>query len=174
MCVVGAPVMSPEELIVRPGGRPVAVKVSAKPPESVAAICKLTFLPTLSLCWWGFVTVTVLVPLELTVQVKEVEPLAPVESLAVTVTEDEPAVVGEPLMRPEELIDKPAGRPLAVKVSEAPPESVAAICKLTAEPTVVVCVPGLVTVTVLPVLPPPQSVAGRVLPIGVPRPEAMS
>ena len=40
-------------------------------------------------------------------------PLAPVLSLAVTVTELEAAVVGVPVIRPEELIDRPAGRPVA-------------------------------------------------------------
>ena len=49
----------------------------------------------------------------------------------------------------------PAGRPVAVKVSAKPPESVAWICVLTAVPTVPFCAPGLVTVTVLPPPPPP-------------------
>ncbi len=48
------------------------------------------------------------------VQLNEVLPVAPVESVAVTVTEEVPAVVGVPEIRPvEELIDRPAGRPLA-------------------------------------------------------------
>ena len=37
-------------------------------------------------------------------------------------------------MRPEGLIDKPGGRPVAWKVSEAPAESVAVICRPTAVP----------------------------------------
>ena len=53
-------------------------------------------------------------PLELIVQVKLAEPEAPVVSLAVTVTEDVPAVVGVPEIRPLLLIDRPAGRPVAV------------------------------------------------------------
>ena len=54
------------------------------------------------------------VPAGLIVQLNEADPDAPVPSVAVTVTEDVPAVVGVPLIRPvEELIDRPAGRPLA-------------------------------------------------------------
>ena len=47
------------------------------------------------------------------VQVKDALPEAPVPSVAVTVTVDAPAVVGVPEIRPAELIDRPAGRPLA-------------------------------------------------------------
>src|SRR5215472_1916417 len=93
-------------------------------------------------------------PLELTVQLKVAEPDAPVVSVAVTVTLEVAAVVGVPEMSPEEEIDSPAGRPLAPKVSVWPDaESVAEICRLTAVPTVEVCPPGLLTVTVFP--PPP-------------------
>ena len=46
-------------------------------------------------------------------------------------------------------------------------ESVAWICRLTAVPTVVVWLPGLVTVTVLPVVLPLVNAA---VPFGVPRP----
>ena len=54
-------------------------------------------------------------PDELTVQLNEAEPEAPVPSVAVTVTLLVPAVVGVPEMSPvEELIDSPAGRPLAL------------------------------------------------------------
>jgi hypothetical protein len=50
----------------------------------------------------------------LTVQVNEALPEAPVVSVAVTVTEDVPAVVGVPLIRPLELlIESPGGNPLA-------------------------------------------------------------
>src|SRR5215469_15145726 len=53
-------------------------------------------------------------PLELTVQVRVAAPEAPVPSVALTVTVDVAAVVGVPEIRPvEELIDSPAGRPLA-------------------------------------------------------------
>ena len=52
--------------------------------------------------------------LEPTVQVNDVDPLAPVVSVTVTVTVDVPAVVGVPLIRPVEgLMDSPAGRPVA-------------------------------------------------------------
>ena len=47
-----------------------------------------------------------------TVMVKVAEPLAPVESVTVTVTEYVPAAVGLPEMRPEGLMDKPGGRPV--------------------------------------------------------------
>ncbi len=51
---------------------------------------------------------------ELTVQVNVADPNAPVPSVAVAVTEYVPAVVGVPLIRPEEeLIDSPGGSPLA-------------------------------------------------------------
>ena len=48
----------------------------------------------------------------LTVQPNVVEPLAGPEE-AVTVTVEVPAVVGVPVISPEELIDSPAGRPVA-------------------------------------------------------------
>ncbi len=51
----------------------------------------------------------------LMVQVKDADPVAPVVSFAVTVTSLLPAVVGVPEIRPvEELIDRPAGRPVAL------------------------------------------------------------
>ena len=54
-------------------------------------------------------------PLEFTVQLNEADPVAPVVSVAVTVTVDVPAVVGVPEISPvEELIDSPAGRPVAL------------------------------------------------------------
>ncbi len=50
-----------------------------------------------------------------TVQLNEAEPVAPVVSLAVTVTLEVPAAVGVPEIRPEEeLMDSPAGRPVAL------------------------------------------------------------
>jgi hypothetical protein len=55
------------------------------------------------------------VPPVATAHAKEVEPLAPVVSRAVTVTVELPAAVGVPEMRPEaELMDSPAGRPVAL------------------------------------------------------------
>src|SRR5579871_4080820 len=61
-----------------------------------------------------FVLVLQAPPVALTVQVNEVEPEAPVPSVTVTVTLEVPAALGVPEIRPvEELIDRPAGRPLA-------------------------------------------------------------
>jgi hypothetical protein len=48
------------------------------------------------------------------VQENVVVPDAPAESVAVTVTVDVPAVVGVPEIRPEELMDKPDGSPVAL------------------------------------------------------------
>src|ERR1700677_1080574 len=51
----------------------------------------------------------------LIVQVKEADPVAPVVSLAVTVTLFAAAVVGVPVISPVvELIDRPAGSPVAL------------------------------------------------------------
>src|ERR1700722_19793452 len=76
--------------------------------------------------------------LEPTVQVNDVDPFAPVESVAVTVTVDVPVAVGVPEIRPvEELIERPAGRPVAVYFRVWPDaESVAPICRLAAVPAV--------------------------------------
>jgi hypothetical protein len=54
---------------------------------------------------------------ELTVHVNDALPAAPVVSFAVTVTLLDPAVVGVPLIKPLELIDRPAGNPVAEYVS---------------------------------------------------------
>src|ERR1039457_3231468 len=90
-----------------------------------------------------------------TVQLNEAEPDAPVPSFAVTVMLDVPAVVGAPEISPEELMDSPVGSPVAECVSVCPDaESLAWICRLTAVPSVELCVPGLVTVTVSPPVPP--------------------
>jgi hypothetical protein len=54
-------------------------------------------------------------PALVTVHVNDVLPDAPVESVALTVTLEVPAVVGVPEMRPLELlIDSPAGSPVAL------------------------------------------------------------
>src|SRR5580698_9597915 len=95
---------------------------------------------------------------ELIVQVKVADPFAPDASVAVTVTFEVAAVVGVPEIRPEELIDRPAGSPVAEKVSVWPEaESVPLTFRQAAVPTVPVWLPGLVTVTVLPggVVPEP-------------------
>src|SRR5260221_9195259 len=94
-------------------------------------------------------------PLVLTTQLNEADPEAPVVSLAVTVAVDVAAVVGVPVIRPEELIDSPAGRPVALKVRVWPAaESLAFTCRLAAVPTVELWLPGLVTLTALPPPPP--------------------
>ena len=49
----------------------------------------------------------------LTVQVKVADPDAPVPSVAVTVTLKVPVSSASPVIRPEELIDSPAGSPVA-------------------------------------------------------------
>src|ERR1700722_2009909 len=73
-------------------------------------------------------------PLEPTVQVNVVDPLAPVVSVAVTVTDDVPAVLGVPLVCPDA-------------------ESVAPICRLAAVPTVDAWLAGVVTVTMWALVP---------------------
>ena len=84
--------------------------------ESVAWICTLAAVPTVPVWLPGLVTVTVLPELAaLMVQVKAAVPLAPVPSVTVTVTLEVAAVVGVPEISPVvELIDRPAGRPVAV------------------------------------------------------------
>ncbi len=83
--------------------------------ESLAWICRLAAVPTVEVWLGGVVTVTVLPVAELTVQLNEADPEAPVVSFAVTVTLEVPAVVGVPEIRPvEELMDSPAGRPVAL------------------------------------------------------------
>src|SRR5580658_4976047 len=150
--VVGEPEMRPEVLTDRPAGSPVADQVRVWPlAESVPDSCRLTVAPTVVVWLPGLVTVTVLPACGFTVHVKPADPLAPVVSFAVTVTDEVPAVVGEPEMRPEVLTDRPAGSPVADQVRVWPlAESVPDSCRLTVAPTVVVWLPGLVTVTVLP------------------------
>ena len=77
----------------------------------MAWICRLTAVPTVLVWLPGLVTVTVLPPAGLIVQVKRGRAGRPlVVSLAVTVTLEVPAVVGVPEIRPvEELMDRPPG-----------------------------------------------------------------
>ena len=78
--------------------------------------------------------------------------MAPESSVAVTVTDEVPAVVGVPEMVPVELsIDNPVGRPVAVHVSVAVDEvSVAVtVTGVMAEPDRSDWSPGLVTDTEL-------------------------
>jgi hypothetical protein len=97
----------------------------------------------------GFTTATVLD----TDQLNEVDPVKPLESVTVTVTELEPAVVGVPEIVPvEALMPSPAGSPVAAKwvmvavdeLSEATTPTVD-----TGEPETLAWLPGLVTATVL-------------------------
>jgi hypothetical protein len=76
------------------------------------------------------VTVIVLPAGALTVQLKVALPVAPVVSVAVTVTDRfNTAVVGVPEINPAGEIERPAGKPVALKVNDWPlAESVAPIC----------------------------------------------
>src|SRR5690606_4984193 len=84
-------------------------------------------------------------PPPFTVHENDAEAVAPEESRTVTVTLDVPAVEGVPVMVPvDELIDRPAGRPVAEKVYGVLPP-VAPVDTFTAVPTVLVWLPGFVT-----------------------------
>ena len=154
--VVGVPVTAPfEELIPRPVGRPLTVQVSVGVGTvwvSAATGVKVEMAePETVVLVPGFVTATVLEMFQ--VKFTELangvgEPL----SVAVMVTEQAHAVVGVPVMAPpDEAIDRPAGRPVAVQVSVAVDEvSVAAGVRVVmAAPEALDLVPGLVTATVL-------------------------
>ena len=87
-----------------------------------------------------------------TVQAKLAEPAKEASSVAVTVTDEVPLVVGVPLMAPVELsMESPAGRPVADQLRMAvDEESFPAMASgAMAEPDVAVWAPGLVTVTTL-------------------------
>ena len=110
--------------------------------EEMAVPDRLDWLP-------GLATDTVLV----TVQVKEAWPVKPALSVAVTVTEETPAVVGVPVILPvPELIESPAGSPLAVyELMVAVDEESVALADTVgmAVPETLDWFPGLLTVTVL-------------------------
>ena len=96
----------------------------------------------------GLVTDTVSV----TVQVKVAVPANPAPSVAARVTEHVHGVVGVPVIEPvEELIDRPAGSPVADHVRVAPDwESAAEFVTVPITvPVTFDLAPGLVTVTVL-------------------------
>ena len=111
--VVGVPLTVPvAPSIESPAGRPVAdhVNVAVDEVSVAAAASALIGVPDGSDCAPGSVTDTKLV----IVQPNEAESVAPESSVAVTVTDEVPAVVGVPEMVPVELsIDRPAGRPVA-------------------------------------------------------------
>jgi hypothetical protein len=148
---VGVPEIVPvDELTDSPAGRPVADQVRVAPDwESVAEAPRgLTAVPVTALWLPGLATATVLD----TVQENVAEPLAPLASVAVTVTEEVPGVVGVPEMVPlDELIESPVGRPVADQVRVAPDwESVAeSVTGVMAVPVTEDLAPGLVTATVL-------------------------
>ena len=123
--------------------------MSAEFPESVAEIWRFAAVPDAPVWLPGFVTVTVFPVAGLIVQEKRAEPDAFVPSVAVTVTLEVPAVLGEPEISPALEMLRPAGRPVALKVRGEFPESVAEIGRLVAELTAPVWLPGLVTDTVL-------------------------
>jgi hypothetical protein len=96
----------------RPPGRPVADQVSVAVDEESVAATDTTPMADPDTSVWspGLVTDTVFV----VVHVSEADPDAPELSVAVSVTEQAQAVVGVPLIVPVvELIDSPAGRPVA-------------------------------------------------------------
>jgi hypothetical protein len=145
--VVGVPVMVPvEELMVRPAGRPVAVhETVAVDDESWDELLSGVMAEPVTLDWLpGLVTVTVLVMF----QVNVVLALNACESVAVTVTEQAHAVVGVPVITPEELMLRPAGRPVAPNVTELPPVvscGALMVRELMPLPETFDWVPGLVT-----------------------------
>ena len=146
--VVGVPVTVPDdELIESPPGRPVTDQVRVAPDwVSVAEFGTAVMAVPVTADWLpGLATVTVLVMF----QVKVVLAGRAWESVAVTVTEQAQAVVGVPVTAPvDELIDRPAGSPVAAKVTELPPVvswGAAMVSVLMAEPETFDCVPGLVT-----------------------------
>ena len=175
--VVGVPVTAPvDELIDEPGGqaggrpRGDGGRRGGVGGRSVRAVMAEPDTEDWLVCP---ATVTVLV----IVQVNVVEADRAWESVAVTVTEEVPAVVGVPVIAPVELlIDSPAGRPVAPKVTELPPVvswGAAIVRVLMAVPDTLDWLPGLVTerlstfqvrvmvppVPVEPVPPPPEPVA---------------
>ena len=118
--VVGVPVIAPVEVLIdSPAGRPVADQVRVAPDwESVAELVTAVMAVPVTVDWLpGLATVTVLV----TFQVNDAVAVSAWESVAVTVTEQAQGVVGVPLTTPPDEIDSPAGRPVAVYVTELPP-----------------------------------------------------
>jgi hypothetical protein len=178
--VVGVPVTAPvAELIERPAGRPVAdhEAMVAVDEESVAELVSAVMAEPDTEVWLVCpATVTVLV----IVQENVVEAARAWESVAVTVTEEVPAVVGVPVTAPvAELIERPAGSPVAPKVTELPPVvswGAAMVSGLMAVPETFAWEPGLVTDRLstfqtsdtvpaeptVPVVPPPEPVANAV------------
>src|SRR5258708_18954882 len=77
-----------------------------------------------------------------TVQVNEVEPVAPRLSMAVTVTVYVPALAGNPVVSPPLLMESPGGRPLAEQSCVVPDtESVTWVWRNTGRPAAVLSLP---------------------------------
>ena len=117
--VLGVPVMAPvPDAMANPAGRPDWVHVSVAVDDVSVAIGVRVEMALPLLDRWAAmaVTATVLVM----VQVKATEFEALVLSVAVTVTEETPGVVGVPEMVPVEvLMASPVGKPVADQVSVA-------------------------------------------------------
>ena len=147
--VVGVPVMVPVAgVMARPAGSPVADQVKAKPAcASVALSTRVRAAPETSDGAPGDVTETGLVM----VQVKVAEPEKPALSVAVMVVENEPPVLGAPVMAPLAAMARPVGRPLADQDRTAVDEESAALASkvVMAMPETLDWGPGLVTDTVL-------------------------
>ena len=153
--MVGVPEMVPVVgSMARPGGRPVAVHPVMVPPPSTVAVgvSGVMAVPEVEVWSPGLVTVTT----SWTVQLNEVlVPLKASESVAVTVTEYVPPVVGVPEMIPEETpMARPGGAPFSEKlVMVAPPPApdvvAGTVIGVMAVPTVEDWSPGAVTVTTL-------------------------
>lgn len=114
--VVGVPEMVPlEALIDNPAGSPVADQVMVTPESvSVAVLARGVMADPVADDWLPRLATVID---EVTVQVNEVDPAKKAPSVAVTVTTNEPPVVGVPVMVPvEESIDRPVGRLVAEKV----------------------------------------------------------
>ena len=92
-------------------------------------------------------------------KLKDAEPVAPVESVALTVTDDVPAVVGVPETTPAADIARLAGRPVAVHLYGAVPPVAVRVSGAMAVPAVAFWMPGFVTVTGAVPPPPPVSEA---------------
>lgn len=146
--VVGEPEIKPVDEIDNPAGKLTARYVKVEATVSVARACTLTAVPVTVDCAPGLVTVTTCAVGDVIDHVNVAVPKAPVESVAVTVTEYDPASVGEPEITPVvDTMPNPAGNPDALYVNVDATESVALIAKFTDEPSTVDCAPGFVTVT---------------------------
>jgi hypothetical protein len=147
--VVGVPVTVPlDGLMVSPAGSPVADQVKVAPDwESVAELVRAVMTVPDTFVWLpGLVTATVL-PM---VQEKVAEPWAPRLSVAVMVTEYNPAAVGVPEMAPVVVLkERPVGRPDWAHEEMVPPPTTEAVGvnPVMAEPDRLDWLLGLVTVT---------------------------